>query len=342
MPHHSRQIRPASTADRSLTMRPDLEVRAVPVGLVLGLGLVPVGLVLGLVARVGLMGPAALVDRPVLGLAVRVVPEDRVVLGLVARVGLVGLMGPAAPVDRADLDRMAPVDRADPAALVVLDRVGPVDLMDRTGLLVLGALVGPVVQDRMSLAAPVVLMARVPGDPAGLNTAARAVLMARAVPADLVVPAGLVVLGDPVGRAGLVVPAGRHRRHMCNAVTMTVVARSGVVRGTHRTASALQVTARPHLRPRTDSGGMAGLLPERRRPTGTVHRLPVVGTVRRPPEVGIHDGTDRHTISVGGRRTMARSTTTDTTPHRSSTRCSVAGASGSSVRGSRCTDLTPA
>ena len=42
-----------------------------------------------------------------------------------------------------------------------------------------------------------------------------------------------------------------------------------------------------------DSAGMAGLLPERRHPTGMVHRLLVVGTVRRPPAAGTNTGTDR-------------------------------------------------
>jgi hypothetical protein len=300
---------------------------------VLDLGVRAALVVLGLVARVarvapvGLMVPAALVDRLVLGRADRVAPvvlglvdpEDRVVLGLAGRVDL--------------------TDRVDPEALVGLvvpvvpDRMGPAAQVDRMGRVALTA-----------RAVPVVLV--------GLSTADRVlpedleVPMARAVPVDLVglSTVDLVVPGDPVGlnTAALVAPAGRRHRPMCNTVTTTVVDRSGVVRETHRTVSALQVTARPHLRPRTDSVGMAGLLPERRRPTGTARRLPAVGTVRRPPAAGTLDGTVRHTISVGDRPTMARSTTTATTPHRFSTRCSAAGASGSSVPGSRCTDLSPA
>ena len=319
-------------------MRPDLAVQAAPVVLapvvldpadrgpaapvVLGLGpadrVAPV--VLGRVDLVGLMGPAALVDRPVLGL---VVPEDRGVLVLVGLVDLMARVGPEALVVLVV-----------PEALVVPDRTGPAGQVGRTDLVDLVGLVA--LTDR---AVPVVLV--------GLSTADRVLPedleapMVRAVQVDLV---DLVVPGDPVGlnTAGPVAPAGRRHRLMCNAVTTTAVDRSGVVRGTHRTVSALQVTARPHLRPRTDSVGMAGLLPERRRPTGTGHRLPAVGTVRRPPAAGTLVGTDRHTISVGARRTMARSTTTATTPHRSSTRCSAAGASGSSVPGSRCTDLSPA
>ncbi len=321
--------------------RPDLEVQAAPGGPVLAV-LVLVGLggaVPVLAARVDLAGLMAPVDRPLPGLVVLAVP---VVPGLVAPAVLalgvrvdpvdrVGLMVPVAQVDRLDLHRMA---RAVPAALVVLDQVARVDLTDRTGL---EALVGPVVLGRlvarMAPAGLVVLMVL-----EDLNTADPAALMARAGPVVLV---GLVA---PVGlnTAGLVAPAGRHRGRMCHRVTMTVPARSGVVRGTPRTASALRVTARHPLRLRTVSDGTAGLLPERRRPTGTVHRLPAVGTVRRPPEAGTNTGTGRHTISVGDRRTTVRSTTTDTTPRRSSTRCSVAGASGSSVPGFRCTDLTPA
>ena len=331
-----------------------LAVRVVPVvPVVLGLAVRVVPVVLGLAVRVdlvGLMGPVAPVARLLLGLVVRVVPvvlapvvlapAVLVVLGLVARVDLVGLMGRMGLVV---LDQMAPVA---PVGLVVLGRT------------VLEDLVGPVDQDQMGLAAQVD-----PGDPVGLNMAVLVGLVvpvdlstaARVVPVDLstavpvgravlVDPAGLVVPVDPdtVGRVARVAPAGRHRRHMCNGVTMTAVARSGVVRGTHRTASALPVTGLLHLRPRTASGGMAGLLPERRRPTGTVRRLPEVGMGRHPPVAGIRNGTDRRTISVGGRRTMARSTTTDTTPRRFSTRCSVAGASGSSVRGFRCTDPRPA
>jgi hypothetical protein len=285
-----------------------------------------VPVVLGRVARVGLMGPVALVGRLLLGLVVRVVP---VVLDPAVRVDPVGLMG-----------RMGLVAPAVLVVLVVLDQMVPV------GPVVLGrrVLAVLVVLDQMGLAARVG-----PGDPVALSTA---VLVGLVVPADLssavrVVPVGLVgravlVVPDTAGRAVPVAPAGRHRRHMCNRVTMTAVARSGVDRGTHRTASALRVTERLHLRPRTASGGMGGLLPGRRRPTGTVRRLPEVGMGRHPPAGGIRSGTDRRTISVGGRRTMARSTTTDTTPRRSSTRCSVAGASGSSVRGFRCTDLRPA
>jgi hypothetical protein len=345
-------------------MRPDRADRAVPVDLApvdLGLGRAALG-GLRLAARVdlvGLMGPAALGGRPRLGPVGLEVPVvlgrvdlDRVDLGLVDPVDLMGL---AAPVDR---------HRMVPAVLgpVVLGRVDLADLTDRT------ALVGPVVQDRMGLAAPVVRMAVVLAAPAvrmarvvlaapvGLNTAARAAPVVRMAPAvlvglaapvdlavleDLAAPEDLVDL-DTVGRVVLVVLVDRRRRPTCNRVTMTEVARNGVVRGTHRTASALQVTARPHLRLQTDSGGMAGLLPERRRPTGTVHLLLAVGTVRRPPEAGTLTGTDRRTISAGDRRTMASSTTTAITPHRSLTRCSVAGASGSSVPGSRSTDLSPA
>ncbi len=350
MPHHSRRIRPVSIADRLLT-RLGLVVQAALVVLDLAVlvlaGRVRVVLVLAVrVDPVGLMVPAA---RPLPGLGVRAVRADlvRVVLVLAVRVDPAGLMVPAAPVDLVD-----PVDlhRMALAALVVLDQVAPGDLMDRTGLVALAApvvlgrpvdrMVPAGLADRTGLVVLVVLNT---ADPAALMARAGLVApAARMVPAGLVDPTGLVVLVD-LNTAGLVATADRHRGRMCHRGTMTVPARSGVVRGTPRTASALRVTARHPRRLRTVSGGMADLLPERRRPTGTVHRLPVAGTGRRPLEVGTPAGTDRHhTISVGGRRTTARSTTTATTPHHSSTRCSVAGASGSSVPGSRCTDLTPA
>lgn len=311
--------------DRLLTTRQDLVVRAVPV--------VRDPVDLGLAVRVGptdRVGLVAPVDRLLLAPVDLVVPED---LGLVVPVGPVDLTVLVAPVDR---HRMVPLLLV-PLGLVL--RMDLADRTDRTGPLVL---VGLVLLDRMDPVVRAGLMALVVladlVDLVDLNTAAPVVLMAPVVP---VVP-GDPEVPDTASRVGLAAPVDRHRRPTCNKVTMTAVARSGVVRGTHRTASALQVTARPHLRPRTDSGGMVGLLPERRRPTGMVHRLPAVGTVRRPPEAGTHIGTVRHTTSVGGRRTMARSITTATTPHRSSTRCSVAGASGSSVRGFRCIDLSPA
>ncbi len=332
-------------------MRQDLEVPAAQVVLAqVVLDLV----VLGLVARVVLVVPVLVVP----GLVARVDPEDRV--ARVAQVDRVGLMGPAAledrvvrvvPVDLVVLDRMDPADRVGLMGLVVPaapDRMVPVDLvvLDR---MVLVDLVDPVVLERMD-----------PADLAGrMAPVARLVptdLLARADPVAPMAPAvrSTVDLVVPVDRSTVdrstverstvdrAVPVDRHRRHMCNAATTTAAARSGVVRGTHRTASAPRVTVHPRLRPRTDSGGMMGLLPERRRPTGMVRRLPVVGTDRLLPEAGTNTGTDRPTTSVGGRQTMARSTTTGTTPHRSSTRCSAAGVSGSSVPGSRCTDLSRA
>jgi hypothetical protein len=230
-----------------------------------------------------------------LGLAVRVdpmvragldrmdpaAPVDRVGLDRVVRVGLVDLMGLAALVG---------LDRMDPVALVGLDRMDPVapvglDRMD---------LVAPVGLDRMDLVGLVVptMVARV-----GLD---RMDLVGRAVPnmvalvdldpMDRVVPVALVVPVVP-NMAARVAPADRRRPRMCNAVTTTVVARSGVDRGMRRTASARPITARRPRHGKTDSGGTVGLLRERHHPTGTGHRLLAAGTGRRPLVAGIPIGT---------------------------------------------------
>jgi hypothetical protein len=121
-------------------------------------------------------------------------------------------------------------------------------------------------------------------------------LLDRPDPADPVVP---VVLGDLAVRAdpnmaGLVAPADRHRRRMCSAVSTIVVARSGVARGTHRTASALPITARRRRRGKMGSAGMVDLLPELRRPTGTARLLLEAGMDRRPLAAGILAGMGRH------------------------------------------------
>jgi hypothetical protein len=234
---------------------------------------------LGLAVRVGPMDRAALAVR--VGLVVpvgrdlgrvdlgRVAPADLPLVGLVDRVARVDLMGPAALVGLDRMDLAAPVDRA---GLGLAVRVGlgvPVARVDRMGP---AALVG---LDRMDLAAPVVP-----------NMVARVVLdrVGRAAPVVPVVP----VVPNMVGR---VAPAGRHRPRMCNAVTTTVVARSGVDRGMRRTASARPITARRPRHGKTDSGGTVDLLRERRHPTGTGHRLLAAGTGRRPLVAGIPIGT---------------------------------------------------
>jgi hypothetical protein len=317
-----------------------------------------------------------------LGLAVRVGPMDRAGLRLAVPVGLdLGRVAPAdlppvvrvglvvdltVPAARVGLDR---TDLAAPAGPLVLDRmgrlvpvvpntVGRVDLdrMDLAGPVVPN-MVGRVGLDLVDLAGPVVpnmvgrvgldLVGRVGLDrmdlvgrvvPAGLGLTGLVGLVGRVDPVDPVDPVVPVVLNmaDPVG------PVDRHRRHMCNAVSTTVVARSGVDRGMRRTASARPITARRPLHRNTDSGGTEDLRREGRHPTGTGRRLLAAGTGRRPPVAGIPIGTGRHATSVWRSATLGRSITAATAPHRSSTRCSVAGASGSSVPGSRCTDLSSA
>jgi hypothetical protein len=320
--------------DRSLTTRQDLGVQADPVVRD------PVGL--GLAVRVGPTDRVGPVGRPRLGLVVRVdlvVPED------LGRVGLVRLVDLTVPAARLDRHRMVPV------VLVPAGRGDLADLMDRTGLVVL-----------VVLLAPVGLVVLYPMDRAGLavrpgrmDLVARADPVAQAVPADLVdlvdlntaaraapvVLMARVVLVDPVGpnTAGPVAPVDRHRRPMCNAVSTIVVARSGVVRATRRTASVRPITARRPRHRNTASDGTVDLPRERRHPTGTGHRLLAAGTGRHLPVAGTPTTTGRHATSVWRSATLGLSTTGASAPSRSSTRYSAAGASGSWVRGSRCTDL---
>jgi hypothetical protein len=136
--------------------------------------------------------------------------------------------------------------------------------------------------DRMDLVVPN-MAALVDLDRMDLVVPNMAALVGRVVP---VVP-NMVVPAVP----NMVVLADRHRRRMCNAVTTTAVARSGVDRGTRRTASARPITARRRRHGKTDSGGTVDLLRERRRPTGTGHRLLAAGTGRRLPGAGIPIGT---------------------------------------------------
>jgi hypothetical protein len=243
-----------------------------------------------------LVGPAVPVDP--MDPVGPVGPADLVVLAPV------GPVVPAAPGLAAPVDLMAPADLVAltvPAGLDQMARAVPVDL-NLVARAVLGLTGG-----RVDLAAPVLLgrVARVvPADHPG--PAARDP-MDRAVPVvlDLAVRmhlGGLVDRADPVAlagpadpdTAGLVAPADRHRRRMCSAVSTIVVARSGVARGTHRTASALPITARRRRLGKTGSAGMVDLLPELRRPTGTARLLPGAGTDRRPLAAGILAGMGRH------------------------------------------------
>jgi hypothetical protein len=215
---------------------------------------------------------------------------------------------------------LVPEDPEDPAVLVVLHLVHPGDRVDLTGLVV-PHLLGPVVLhlgDRadlmgravlvvlhllglavLNLGDRVVLVATGPVDrvaPVNLTSRVdrvapvdRVELTSRAAPADLV---GLAApdLTVPVGRAA---PVDRRLRRTSSTVSTTGVARSGVVRGTHRTDSARRITARRLRRATTDSGGTMDLLLALSRPTGTAHRLQAAGTGRRLLAAGTIDGTGR-------------------------------------------------
>ena len=189
-----------------------------------------------------------------------------------------------------------------------------------------------------------------PGGPGGPSTgragpADRVELMSLVDRADL---ADLAVLGAPavpnltgrVDLAGRAAPVDRHRRRTSNTVSTTGVAPRWAAPGTCRTGSARRITGR-RLRPgNTDSAGTVGLPPVLRRLSGTDHHLQVAGAGLRLPVVGTADGTGRRAMSQSRSVISGRLVTTGTTRSRCSTRYSVDGASGSSVSGSRCTDLT--
>ena len=294
-------------------------------------------------------GPAVL-DRV---LALGPAPADLVLVGQGDRVELMGLVAPVVLV----LPRL--VGRAVPVELVLVGQGDRVELMGLVApvVLVLPRLVGravPVELDLARLVAPAVLVLPVAMAPVD-----------RAVPADrveltsrvgLVDRAGLAVL-DPVGladpavleapavpnltgRVGRAAPVDRHRRRTSNTVSTTGVAPRWAAPGTCRTGSARRITGR-RLRPgNTDSAGTVGLPPVLRRLSGTDHHLQVAGVGLRLPVVGTADGTGRRAMSQSRSVISGRLATTGTTRSRCSTRYSVDGASGSSVSGSRCTDLT--
>jgi hypothetical protein len=287
---------------------------------------------------------------------------------------------PAAPVvpvvhmDRADLVALGRVDRVVLVVLArvdraVLDPVAPVVLMARVGLMALTVPAALVVLDPAVLVGPAVLVAPNMADlvaPARMDRVVQVARVAGLDMADLVVPAAPArmvpaaradpaVLRDQVGpnMVARVVPAGpvarntavqvdRPRRRTCSAVSMSVVARNGAVRETHRTASALPITARRPRPARTGSGGTVDPLLEARRLTGMDRLLLVDGTDRRLRAAGTRAGMGRHATSASHSAITGRSTTAASTPYRCSTRSSVAGASGSSAPGSRCTDLSSA
>jgi hypothetical protein len=270
-------------------------------------------------------GPA---DRAGLVVLDRVDPVDRAGLGRVGLVvtGRAGLAvldldrGQADPVDPAALDRAGLADPVDPAVLgragpVVLDRVDIRGLADRAGLAVLGR------------AGPVDL-----GDQ-GMD------------PAGRVDPAGRENLGDQgMDPAGRVDPADRvdpvDRRRTRPGVRTSGVALRWAAPGMRRTASAHPTTVRRLHRDNMDSAGMMGLLPERRRRSGTGRRPRVAGAVRRLPVVGTAHGMVRRVTGATRSVISGRSITTATTRSRSLTRSLGDGASGSSESGSRCTDTT--
>jgi len=241
-------------------------------------------------------------------------------------------MGPSptgrGPADLAGLVVLDPVDRAG------LGRVGLVDL-GRAGLVVTGRAglavldldrgqadpVDPAALDRAGLADPVDL-----GDQ-GMD------------PAGLVDPAGREDLGDqgmdPADRVDLV---DLRRTHP--GVRTSGVALRWAAPGMRRTASAHPTTVRRLHRDNVDSAGMVGLLPERRRRSGTGRRPRVAGAVRRLPVVGTAHGMVRRVTGATRSVISGRSITTATTRSRCSIRYSADGASGSSESGFRCTDTT--
>jgi len=314
-------------------------------------------------------GPA---DRAGLVVLDRVDPVDLAVLGRVglvdlgrAGLGRAGLVvtgravlavqdldrGQADPVDPAALDRAGLADPVDP---VVLDRAGPVVLgrVDIRGLAVLDRAgpVDPVDPAVLGRAGPVDL-----GDQ-GMDPAGRVdpAVLGRAGPVDLgdqgmdpagrVDPAGL----DPAGRENLgdqgMDPADRvdpvDRRRTRPGVRTSGVALRWAAPGMRRMASAHPTTVRRLHRDNMDSAGMMGLLPERRRRSGTGRRPRVAGAVRRLPVVGTAHGMVRRVTGATRSVISGRSITTATTRSRSLTRSLGDGASGSSESGSRCTDTT--
>jgi hypothetical protein len=311
---------------RSLTPHPDREDPAV-LDQVLVLGPAPADLVLVVRGLVDL-GRAGLVVTGRAGLVILVPPRragpvELVLVGQGDRVELMGrvalvvpvpprLVGRAVPVEL-DLARLvAPAVLVPPVAMALVDRA---DLARRAA---------PV--DRVGLMSLV--------DRAGL--ADRVELMSRADRAAPLVP-------DLMGRvdlAGQAAPVDRHRRRTSNTVSTTGVAPRWAAPGTCRTGSARRITGR-RLRPgSTDSAGTVGLPPVLRRLSGTDHHLQVAGAGLRLPVVGTAHGTGRRAMSQSRSVISGRLVTTGTTQSRCSTRYSVDGASGSSVSGSRCTDLT--
>ena len=254
-------------------------------------------------------------------------PADLALVGQGERVGLMALVAAVVLVLRHLVGRAVPaeLDLARLVAAVVL--VPPVAMAP----VVRAVLADRVQTVRADLADPAQTGRAAPADLVGLMSLVdRAALAAPAVP-------NLTGRVDLAGRAA---PVDRHRRRTSNTVSTTAVAHRWAAPGTCRTGSARRITGR-RLRPgNTDSAGTVGLPPVLRRLSGTDHHLQVAGVGLRLPVDGTAHGTGRRAMSLSRSAISGRLITTGTTRSRCSTRCSVDGASGSSVSGSRSTDLT--
>ena len=257
-------------------------------------------------------------DRALRGLGRDLV--DRGLAGL-HRVDLAGIRRRLDRADRHPVDRVVlrdPVVR-DPVDLAGirrrLDRADrrPVDRVVLRDLAHRGALAVRVdIRDRVGLV-----------DPVGLDLA------------DRVDPAGRVDLGmNPVNLVD------RHRRRTHPEARSNGVARRWAAPGMCRTASAPPITVRRRRLHNTDGVGMADRHRERRRLSGMDRRPRVAGTVHRLPVVGMSDGMGRRATKALPSVISDHSITTGTARFQCSTQCSVDGASGSSVSGSRCTETT--
>ncbi len=241
--------------------------------------------------RRGLGARVALVVR---GLVVR----DRAGLGpvdLVARADL-DPVDPVDPVDMRgrvgpDLEDLAVRHRRDPVDmrgrvgldLAVRHRRDPVDLVDTRGRVGLEDLAVRHRRDPVDMRGRVDLVARADLDLVDLvDTRGRVDLAARA-DLDLVAPADL----DPVDH---------RRRHTGPGVSTARVVPRWAAPTMRLTASVHPTTVRRLRRHNADSAGMAGLLPEGRRLTGSGRRPRVAGTDLRLPVVGTADGMGRRAI----------------------------------------------
>jgi hypothetical protein len=252
------------------------------------------------------------------GLVVR----DRAGLGpvdLVARVALVvrdrAGLGPVALVARVDLDPVDPVDmrgrvgphledlavrhRRDPVDmrgpvgphledLAVRHRRDPVDMRGQVDLEDLA------VRHRRD---PVDLVARADLDPVDMRGRVGLGVRDRQDRVDLAARADLDLV-DPVDLAGRVDtdPLDHRRRHTGLGVSTDRVVPRWAAPTMRRTASVHPTTVRRLRRRNADSAGMAGLLPEGRRLTGSGRRPRVAGTDLRLPVVGTADGMGRRVI----------------------------------------------